>query len=85
MAMMRVPRGQGVMAVLVGPPGEEETIYFTAESEDEVRRLLGDPVETALSLAGAWSDLDEDEVLRELDRLRHESPPTPIVDNIDGD
>ncbi|MGI8964061.1 MAG: hypothetical protein ACR2GI_06110 [Thermomicrobiales bacterium] len=31
--------------------------------------------------AGAWSDLDRDETLEELDRIRHNSiPTTPIVE-----
>jgi uncharacterized protein (DUF433 family) len=37
-------------------------------------------VERALSLAGAWSDLDFDEMLDALDRIRHESKPTPPRD-----
>lgn len=31
-------------------------------------------------LAGAWSDLDWDEFADELDRIRHESKPTPIIE-----
>jgi hypothetical protein len=33
----------------------------------------------ALSMIGAWSDLDLDETLDALDRIRHESTPTPLI------
>ena len=36
--------------------------------------------ERALAVAAAWSDLDPDEVLDALDRIRHSSPPTPPID-----
>ena len=36
-------------------------------------------VQDALALAGAWSDLKDDE-FEALDRIRHESKPTPPVD-----
>jgi uncharacterized protein (DUF433 family) len=39
--------------------------------------------ERALSLAGAWSDLDFDEMIDALDRIRHESKPTPPIDSSD--
>ena len=34
-------------------------------------------IEETLSLAGAWSDLDWNETLQQLDRIRHESKPSP--------
>jgi uncharacterized protein (DUF433 family) len=33
----------------------------------------------ALGMVGAWSDLDFDETLNALDRIRHESKPTPPI------
>lgn len=40
-----------------------------------------DNVQQALSLAGAWKELgDWNEVMDELDRIRHESKPTPPID-----
>ena len=33
-------------------------------------------------LAGAWSDLDWDEAEKELDRIRHESNPTPPITDL---
>lgn len=40
---------------------------------------LPKPVRDALALAGAWSDLKDDE-FEALDRIRHESKPTPPMD-----
>jgi hypothetical protein len=34
-------------------------------------------IEETLALAGSWSDLDWDTMEEELDRIRHESKPTP--------
>jgi hypothetical protein len=35
----------------------------------------------ALSAFGAWSDMDWEETLEALDRIRHESKPTPPIDD----
>ena len=68
---------------LIGIPSEEDgqpaTRYFA--DEEEADRVLGqDGVRRALSAIGAWSDLDWDQAERELDRIRHESTPTPPID-----
>ena len=69
---------------LIGIPtmdgGEEVVQYFTSEEEAD-RAVSGDEhnVQRALSAIGAWSDLDFDEMLDELDRIRHRSKPTPPI------
>ena len=50
--------------------------YFTTEEEADAA-LAADAVTDALSLAGAWRDLEWEAVVSDLDRLRHESKPTP--------
>ena len=52
--------------------------YFTTEEEADAA-LAADAVTDALSLAGAWRDLKWEAVVDDLDRLRHESKPTPPV------
>jgi len=37
-------------------------------------------IEETLALAGSWSDLDWDEMEKSLDRIRHESKPTPPLE-----
>ena len=50
--------------------------YFTTEEEADAA-LAADAVTDALSLAGVWRDLEWEAVVSDLDRLRHESKPTP--------
>ncbi len=38
------------------------------------------PVQQALSLFGAWQDIDTPDALDILDRIRHASKPTPPID-----
>ena len=73
---------------LIGIPtlvGNEVIVrYFTSEEELD-RALAEDPgsIERALSLAGAWAHLDDEDgpdMLDELDRMRHESKPTPPLE-----
>jgi len=68
---------------LIGIPfeenGKEVVRYFTQEKEvDKVASKVND----ALGLAGAWSDLDWEEMEQALDRIRHESKPTPPIDQL---
>ena len=44
--------------------------------------LPQDGIQRALDLAGAWSDLDWDTMAAALDRIRHESEPTPMIDEL---
>ena len=37
-------------------------------------------IEGTLALARSWSDLDWDEMEKALDRIRHESKPTPLFE-----
>ena len=65
---------------LIGIPFEEEgrvvVRYFCSEEEAD-RALRGQYRQEALDLMGAWSDLDWDDMEQALDRIRHESPPSP--------
>ena len=70
---------------LIGVPvklnGREVVRYFTDEAAAD-EGLPANSIETALSLAGAWSDLDWDDAIRTLDRIRHESKPTPPIEDL---
>ena len=60
--------------------GEEVVRYFTDEADLE-RASSPESVQRALQLIGAWKDLgDWNEVLDELDRIRHQSTPTPPIE-----
>ena len=65
---------------LIGVPieqnGQEEVVYFVDEDAADVA-LRQEQTQPATKLAGVWVDLDADAMLKDLDRLRHETKPTP--------
>ena len=67
---------QPLIGLIVRHNGQEMVGYF-AEEEALDAAATDSNVEEALSLAGAWRDLDWSEAEAELDRIRHESRPTP--------
>ncbi|MBM2812301.1 MAG: hypothetical protein HW416_3060 [Chloroflexi bacterium] len=72
---------QPLIGVPVRKDGEDMVRYVA--DEEELEKSSGKSgVERALALAGAWSDLDADEMLDALDRIRHESKPTPPIDDL---
>lgn len=72
---------QPLIAVIFEEGGQEVVRYFTDESEVDAA-LPQDAIQRALSLAGAWSDLDWEEAEEELDRIRHQSQPTPPITDL---
>ena len=75
----------GGKAMLFGVPldenGHEAVRYFVEESH-ALMEVDDDGVRQALSVIGAWRDLDWEHALDELDRIRHENRPTPPIDQI---
>lgn len=65
---------------LIGIPfeenGQEVVRYFSEETQAD-NAVSDDATQTALRLAGAWSDLPWDEMEKELDKIHDESIPTP--------
>lgn len=75
-----VVRGDQALIGLMEREGSAEiTRYFTHEDEADAA-VTDDNIRAALSVVGAWSDLDWDETEAALDRLRHESRPTPPIE-----
>jgi hypothetical protein len=66
-----------LIGIIVEEKGKEVVRYFT---EEEQADQASPSVAEALSLAGAWSDLDLDKTLDSLERIRHESTPTPPIE-----
>ena len=68
---------------LIGIPfqenGKEVIRYFSEEAQAD-KAVSEDAKQKALALAGAWSDLDFDEMLDALDHIRHDSKPTPPIE-----
>src|SRR4051812_22726386 len=74
-------RSRPLIGVPVGEGASEDVRYFT--SEEEADRFLSKDqagIQAALSAIGGWSDLDFDEMLDSLDRIRHQSKPTPPIE-----
>ena len=83
-------RRQGVPSLLVqgnqpliGIPfeenGQEVVRYFTDENVADAA-VPHSTTADALSVIGAWSDLDWDDMVEALDRIRHDSKPTPPIE-----
>jgi hypothetical protein len=74
-------RSQPLIGVPTGEGADEGVRYFTSEAEaDRFLSRNQENVKIALSAIGGWSDLDFDEMLDSLDRIRHQSKPTPPID-----
>jgi hypothetical protein len=83
------------VAELILRPGETLVAVPDTQDGEDVTRYLVDgyrrgaepqPTDEAiaagLALAGAWSHLDWDEMEAALDRIRHQSTPTPPIEDL---
>ncbi len=80
-ATLLVRPDQPLIGVLVQEEGREVVRYFTEEHAADAA-LPQHAIQDALSLAGAWSDLDWEEAEAELDRIRYQSRPTPPITDV---
>ena len=76
---LTVREDQGLVGILVTENGHQATRFFTDEAEAD-EALADTGTQAALQAIGAWADLDWDEAVEELDRIRHESTPSPPLD-----
>ena len=67
---------QGLIAVISERDGHDVVEYFADDSGDE---SVQEASRHEFSMAGVWRDIDSDDFLDGLDRLRHESKPTPPI------
>jgi hypothetical protein len=59
---------------------DSDVVQYFAEEPQAPSATPSRGAQDALSVIGAWSDMDWDELAESLDRIRHESPPTPPID-----
>jgi len=78
-ARLVVPASHPLIGVIVEENGQELTEYFGDENAADAA-TTDRTTKAALAVIGAWSDLDWDEMEAALDRIRHESVPTPPID-----
>ena len=77
--------GDTFKGVPVQDPEQEATkaiepVRSPRRCQPKSQRSREERVQTALATIGAWSDLDVEEMLDALDRIKHESKPTPPID-----
>lgn len=76
-----VEDGQPLIALPLEENGRAVVRYFTDEAAADAA-VPRSVTQEALNAIGAWSDLDWDDMERELYRIGHENPPTPPIDEL---
>jgi hypothetical protein len=77
---MRIAPDRPIVGIIVEEDGQEVAHYFSGVRA--AREALEGNIQDALSLAGAWADMDWEETLDALDKIRHESQPTPPIEDL---
>jgi hypothetical protein len=67
-----------LIGIIFEENGKEVVRHFTEEKAADAA-VSQSATQKALDVIGAWSDLDWDETVAALDRIRHESKPTPPI------
>jgi hypothetical protein len=67
-----------LIGIIVQEQGKEVVRYFTDEKEADAA-VSKRTTQNALAVIGAWDDLDWETTVAALDRIRHESKPTPPI------
>lgn len=65
---------------VVDVDGSEETVRYFCAVQEADDALTTEAPDDERSLAGIWSHLSWDDMVRELDRIRHDSVPTPPIE-----
>ena len=67
---------QPLIGIIFLENGREVVHYFVEDIQVDAA-FATRTAQEALNLAGAWSDLDWNQMEEELYRIRHQNPPTP--------
>ena len=70
--------GQPLIGIPFAENGHEVIRYFSDEAAADAA-VREQAIQQAVSLAGSWRALDWEEMEATLDRIRHESLPTPPI------
>jgi hypothetical protein len=70
--------GQPLIGLVLEEDGRQIVRYFAGEAAADA--VAEQAPERALAAIGSWRDLDWNETVEELDRIRHESEPTPPIE-----
>jgi hypothetical protein len=67
-----------LIGIIVEENGHEVVQYFTEEQAADAA-VSQSATQKALDVIGAWRDLDWKKTVQALDKIRHESKPTPPI------
>lgn len=70
---------QPLIGLVLEEDGQQVVRYFADEAAADAAGA-DHALASALAAIGSWSDLDWDETSEALERIRHESTPTPPID-----
>ena len=74
-----IPSSQPLIGIPFEENGREVVRYFSEETQADAA-VSEDATQTALELAGVWSDLSWEDMETKLNTIRHQSTPTPPID-----
>ncbi|MGH2530956.1 MAG: hypothetical protein ACRDJW_01500 [Thermomicrobiales bacterium] len=75
-----VVRDDHPLIAVILPENGHDVIHYFASEEAADAALADEAMQAALSAIGSWRDLDWEETVEALDRIRHESEPTPPIE-----
>jgi hypothetical protein len=67
---------------LIAVPVDVGSVCYFVDEEAANAASPPDSVLQALSVIGAWRDIDSEDALDILDRIRHENEPTPPIERL---
>jgi hypothetical protein len=73
---------QPLIGVPIQDNGHDTVVYFIDDAQADAE-LHHTTHHRPIKLAGVWHDLDGNEVLDALDRIRHQSRPTPPITDLE--
>ena len=79
--ILSVRHDQALVGVPASENGQEVTHYF-ADDDADAQAPSDQTLQAALAAIGSWSDLDWEETVAALERIRHESEPTPPIEDL---
>lgn len=78
---LSVRADQALVAVPASENGHDVTLVF-AEDDVDTQADADQTLQAALAAIGSWSDLDWEATITALERIRHESEPTPPIEDL---
>ena len=65
---------------IVAAEGGQEVVRYFVDEADADAAATDQVTADARAMAGSWADLDWDDAVETLDRIRHDSVPTPPIE-----